>query len=89
MNITTHPFKPNLMKHSCFTAPLSISLLLLAMATASAQSNTTANNPEQHAQELAQQFIITDGHIDLPFRMKIANFRLQKEWIERDRRYRR
>ena len=36
----------------------------------------------QHAQELAQRYIITDGHIDLPFRMKIANFRLQKEWID-------
>ncbi len=39
-------------------------------------------DPEQHAQELAQRYIITDGHIDLPFRMKIANFRLQKEWID-------
>ena len=42
----------------------------------------SAENSEQRAQELAQQYIITDGHIDLPFRMKIANFRLQKEWID-------
>ena len=69
------------MKYPYFTSLLSGSLLLFTVATASAQSDA-ANNPEQHAQELAQRFIITDGHIDLPFRMKIANFRLQKEWID-------
>lgn len=69
------------MKHPYFTSLLGGSLLLFAVASASAQSDT-ATDPEQHAQELAQRFIITDGHIDLPFRMKIANFRLQKEWID-------
>ncbi len=69
------------MKYPYFTSLLSGSLLLFTVATASAQSDTTTN-PEQHAQQLAQRFIITDGHIDLPFRMKIANFRLQKEWID-------
>lgn len=69
------------MKHPYFTSLLGGSLLLFAVASASAQPDT-ATDPEQHAQELAQRFIITDGHIDLPFRMKIANFRLQKEWID-------
>ena len=49
---------------------------------AAQQAETPDTNPEQHAQELAHQYIITDGHIDLPFRMKVANFRLQKEWID-------
>ena len=69
------------MKYPYFPSLLSGCLLLFITATASAQS-TAAPDPEQHAQELAQRFIITDGHIDLPFRMKIANFRLQKEWID-------
>ncbi len=34
------------------------------------------------ANELAQKFIIVDGHIDLPYRMKVRNFRLEKEWID-------
>ena len=78
------------MKHPYFTSLLSGSLLLFAAATVSAQSDTLPTaDPEQRAQELAQRFIITDGHIDLPFRMKIANFRLQKRMDRRDRRYRR
>ena len=55
---------------------------LLVSGSCWAQSPSASSDPEQHAQELAQRFIITDGHIDLPFRMKIANFRLQKEWID-------
>ena len=70
------------MKHPYFTSLLSGVLLFLMIGSASAQSGTSAPDPEQRAQELAQRFIITDGHIDLPFRMKIANFRLQKEWID-------
>lgn len=33
------------------------------------------------AQKLAQKFIITDGHVDLPYRLKITNFKLQKEYL--------
>lgn len=33
------------------------------------------------ADELAHKYIITDGHVDLPFRLKIQNFRLTKELI--------
>ncbi len=33
------------------------------------------------ANELAQKFIILDGHVDLPYRLKIRNFRLEKEFI--------
>lgn len=33
------------------------------------------------ANELAQKFIILDGHVDLPFRLKVSNFRLEKEFI--------
>ena len=33
------------------------------------------------ADELAHKYIITDGHVDLPFRLKIQNFRLTRELI--------
>ena len=35
----------------------------------------------QKADELAHKFIITDGHVDLPYRLKIQNFRLTKELL--------
>lgn len=35
----------------------------------------------KRANEIAQKYIITDGHVDLPYRLKAMNFRLQKELI--------
>ena len=37
---------------------------------------------QQKADSLAQAYIITDGHIDLPFRLKVSGFRLKKEYIK-------
>ncbi len=37
---------------------------------------------QSRADSLAQAYIITDGHIDLPFRLKISGFRLKKEYIK-------
>lgn len=36
----------------------------------------------QQADSLAQKFIILDGHIDLPYRLKVSGFRLKKEYIK-------
>lgn len=33
------------------------------------------------ANELARQFIITDGHVDLPYRLRVQNFRLEREYL--------
>ena len=33
------------------------------------------------AHELANKFIITDGHVDLPYRLRVKNFRLEKEYL--------
>jgi len=33
------------------------------------------------AEKLAHRFIITDGHVDLPYRLRVQNFRLTKELI--------
>jgi membrane dipeptidase len=35
----------------------------------------------KQAQALAQQFIILDGHVDLPYRLKMKNFRLEREFL--------
>ena len=32
------------------------------------------------AEELSHRFIITDGHVDLPYRLRVKNFRLTKEF---------
>ena len=34
------------------------------------------------AEELARQFIIADGHVDLPYRLKVLNFRMEKEFLK-------
>ena len=41
------------------------------------------NNDElrAYADELAHRYIITDGHVDLPFRLKIKNFRVDREYM--------
>jgi membrane dipeptidase len=33
------------------------------------------------ADSLAHAYIITDGHVDLPYRLKVRNFRLEKEYL--------
>ncbi len=35
----------------------------------------------EQANALAQKYIITDGHVDLPYRLRVQNFRLTKEYI--------
>ena len=34
-----------------------------------------------HADDLAQEYLITDGHVDLPYRLKVKNFKLDKEYL--------
>ena len=34
-----------------------------------------------YADTLAHQYIITDGHVDLPYRLKVKNFRLEREYM--------
>lgn len=44
---------------------------------------TTMEDDELHAvaDSLAHAFIITDTHVDLPYRLKIKNFRLEREFL--------
>ncbi|MCX8489714.1 MAG: dipeptidase [Cyclobacteriaceae bacterium] len=34
-----------------------------------------------YADSLAHKFIITDGHVDLPYRLKVKNFKLDREYM--------
>ncbi len=34
-----------------------------------------------YADELAHKYIITDGHVDLPYRLKVKNFRVEREYM--------
>jgi membrane dipeptidase len=36
---------------------------------------------KQVADSLAQAYIITDGHVDLPYRLKVKKFRLEREYM--------
>jgi len=38
-------------------------------------------NFSKKADELAHKYIITDGHVDLPYRLKVKNFKLDKEYL--------
>jgi membrane dipeptidase len=41
----------------------------------------TDDQLRSYADELAHKYIITDGHVDLPYRLKMKNFRLDREYM--------
>ncbi len=53
----------------------------MAMTISSlAQNDTSEKTLRDQADQLAHKFIITDGHVDLPYRLSVKNFRLTKEF---------
>ncbi len=64
----------------------SLYLILLLIIVVSCQQKRPVDrmNDEQlraYANELAHQFIITDGHVDLPFKLKVKNFKVDREYM--------
>jgi len=56
--------------------------LFLILAGCKNESTDTSNDAlRAKANELAQKFILTDGHVDLPYRLRIKNFRLEREYM--------
>lgn len=49
--------------------------------TAPLNRNLSDEQMRELADELAHKYIITDGHVDLPYRLKVRNFRLTREYI--------
>lgn len=56
--------------------------LFFGCNTEAQKQDTEYGSVQEYAEALAKEYIITDGHIDLPFRMKIANFRLEREFVD-------
>jgi membrane dipeptidase len=64
--------------------PLYLFLFVILLTRCAEKKPVDRMNDEQlrkYADELAHKFIITDGHVDLPFRLKIKNFRLDREYM--------
>lgn len=71
---TAHKYFFSMKLNLCILAILlSVSLL--------AQNESRDPDLQKKANELAQQFILADGHVDLPYRLRVKNFRLSKEFI--------
>ncbi len=47
----------------------------------SAQSSKSDEELRALANKLAHKYIITDGHVDLPYRLRVRNFRLEREFL--------
>lgn len=56
-----------------------IAILTCTLMTSSGQA--IDENLHKRAIEFAQNHIITDGHVDLPYRLKAINFRLEREFL--------
>jgi len=55
-------------------------LLSLTSSIAFSQTSGSYEGLQEKAEILAHRFIITDGHVDLPYRLHAQNFRLTKEF---------
>jgi membrane dipeptidase len=60
---------------------LALLLAALPLAGLLAQNADEDAKLRRLADRLAHRYIITDGHVDLPYRLKVQNFRLTKELI--------
>ena len=58
-----------------------LSLCITIVATAMVAQTLPDKKTMKHANKLAQKLIITDGHVDLPYRLRAINFRLEREFI--------
>lgn len=61
-----------------------IGLIAFALGCTSKKTDYASLPDEQLkrvADSLAQTYIITDGHVDLPYRLKVKKFRLEKEYL--------
>lgn len=56
-----------------------LSVLILSCKTT---SKVTENPNAAKAKLLADKYILADGHVDLPYRLKVKNFRLDREFTD-------
>lgn len=57
--------------------------LMFMFGCASTKKTATLDDKalKEKANELAQKYILTDGHVDLPYRLRIKHFRLEREYL--------
>ncbi len=59
--------------------------ILIFIFSCNSQKNMTKTRIDKTAMEtarsLAHKYIITDGHVDLPYRLRVQNFRLEREYL--------
>lgn len=64
---------------------LTLSFICFCCLLACNRQNSTAMQGDEalhkKADELAHKYIITDGHVDLPFRLKVSRFQLTREYV--------
>ncbi|MEL6388666.1 MAG: dipeptidase [Bacteroidota bacterium] len=68
------------MKKNILVLVIVLPLLSCKTADISPSLSERETNSEK-AQRIAQENIITDGHVDLPYRLKVQNFQLTKEYL--------
>lgn len=56
-------------------------MLSFLLFFACASKKVQVQDSRVHALNLCQKLIIADGHVDLPYRLRIQNFRLEKEYL--------
>ena len=59
-------------------------ILVLALISCNTQKEMTSKSDDpmmDKADALAHKYIITDGHVDLPYRLRVQNFRLEREFL--------
>ncbi len=74
--------KKEMLKHLFYF--LALSVVFLACQSETAEKPVEEMMDEELtalADALAHEYIITDGHVDLPYRLKTSNFRLTREYI--------
>jgi len=57
-------------------------VVLIGCEKPAQETKMTDEELKLFADELAHKYIITDGHVDLPYRMTVARFQLQKNLID-------
>ena len=56
------------------------SVLFYSCAKPGTKLSKNDESLKQKSNEIAHKYVIVDGHVDLPYRLKIKNFRLEKEY---------
>ncbi|HYG17413.1 MAG TPA: dipeptidase [Ohtaekwangia sp.] len=58
-----------------------LTILLMTLSFEASYAQDPNNKLKLQAKALADQFIIVDGHVDLPYRLRIKRFRLERQYL--------